>query len=83
MQVFTMSICTSFLYLVYFSWLRHDGHSSPVMIPGAEDLEYTVSLDDVGYKLILMYTPVSGGGMKGETQVATSEVIRAGDLVFL
>ena len=49
------------------------------MIPHAEDLEYTVSLDDVGYKLILMYTPVSGEGMKGETQVATSEVIRAGD----
>ncbi|KAI5064749.1 hypothetical protein GOP47_0019444 [Adiantum capillus-veneris] len=60
------------------SWLRHDESSSPRMVPGAEDLEYLLSLDDVGAKLILMYTPLTKEGIKGDPCFATTEVIQAG-----
>ncbi|KAH7366332.1 hypothetical protein KP509_18G073100 [Ceratopteris richardii] len=60
------------------SWLRHDESSSPRMVPGAEDMEYFLSLEDVGTKLILMYTPLTKEGVKGEPYFATTEIIKPG-----
>lgn len=59
------------------SWLRRHGGSSPVAIMGAEEHEYQLNLDDVGANLLLMYTPVTEEGVKGESQFATTTVIQA------
>lgn len=61
----------------YVSWLRRYENSSPVVIIGAEDLEYQLSLDDVGANVLLMYTPATEEGVKGEPQFATTAVIEA------
>ncbi|MCO5589489.1 hypothetical protein L7F22_043456 [Adiantum nelumboides] len=60
------------------SWLRHDESSSPRMVPGAEEMEYLLSLDDIGAKLILMYTPLTKEGIKGDPCFATTDLIKAG-----
>ena len=44
-------------------------------------MEYQLSLDDVGANLLLMYTPVTQEGVKGETHFATTEVVHGGDLL--
>eukprot|EP00250_Pteridium_aquilinum_P034177 c7193_g1_i1 orf=271-5415(-) len=59
------------------SWLRRHGGSSPVAIMGAEEHEYQLNIDDVGANLLLMYTPVTEEGVKGESQFATTAVIQA------
>ncbi|MCO5582339.1 hypothetical protein L7F22_036233 [Adiantum nelumboides] len=59
------------------SWLRRHGGSSPVAIMGAEDHEYLLTVDDVGANLLLMYTPVTEEGVKGESQFATTALIQA------
>lgn len=59
------------------SWLRRCGGSSPVAIMGAEDHEYQLNIDDVGANLLLMYTPVTEEGVKGESQFATTAIIQA------
>lgn len=48
-----------------------------MMVPGTEELESLLSLDDVGAKLILMYTPVTREGIKGEPRFAITDVIKA------
>ncbi|KAI5082186.1 hypothetical protein GOP47_0001929 [Adiantum capillus-veneris] len=59
------------------SWLRRHGGSSPVAIMGAEDHQYQLTVDDVGANLLLMYTPVTEEGVKGESQFATTALIQA------
>lgn len=59
------------------SWLRRKDQSSPVAIMGAEESEYQLQLDDVGFSLIYMFTPVTEEGVKGEPQYATTSVIQA------
>eukprot|EP00249_Psilotum_nudum_P024971 c29337_g1_i1 orf=404-6085(-) len=59
------------------SWLRRSENSSPVAIFGAEDHEYQLTLDDVGAQILLMYTPVTEEGVKGEAQLATTPIIKA------
>lgn len=49
-------------------------------IMGAEDHEYQLNIDDVGANLLLMYTPVTEEGVKGESQFATTAIIQAGTI---
>jgi hypothetical protein len=59
------------------SWLRRKDQSSPVAIMGAEEPEYQLQLDDVGFSLIFMFTPVTEEGVKGEPQYASTPVVQA------
>lgn len=59
------------------SWLRRYENRSPVVIVGAEELEYQLSLDDIGANLLLMYTPVTQEGVKGEPHFATTALVHA------
>lgn len=59
------------------SWLRRADNSSPVAIMGAEEPEYKVTLDDVDFSLIFMFTPVTEQGVKGEPQYAATPIIEA------
>ncbi|KAI5066288.1 hypothetical protein GOP47_0018912 [Adiantum capillus-veneris] len=59
------------------SWLRRYENRSPVVIVGAEELDYQLSVDDVGANLLLMYTPVTQEGVKGEPHFATTAVVQA------
>ena len=60
------------------SWLRRKWNSSPVVIAGAEDEEYLLTLEDIGSSLVFMYTPVTKEGTKGEPQYAITEFVKAG-----
>ncbi|XP_025688845.1 187-kDa microtubule-associated protein AIR9 isoform X1 [Arachis hypogaea] len=59
------------------SWLRRKWNSSPVVIAGAEDEEYQLTLDDVDSSLVFMYTPVTEEGAKGEPQYKYTDFIKA------
>ncbi|KAK4797344.1 hypothetical protein SAY86_029670 [Trapa natans] len=59
------------------SWLRRRWNSSPVVIAGAEDEAYQLSLDDVDTSLVFMYTPVTEEGVKGEPQYKYTDFIKA------
>lgn len=59
------------------SWLRKRWNSSPVVIVGAEDEEYKLTLDDVDSCLMFMYTPVTEEGSKGEPQYAITDYVKA------
>ncbi|KAH7307676.1 hypothetical protein KP509_22G071800 [Ceratopteris richardii] len=59
------------------SWLRRYENRSPVVIAGAEDLDYQLSVDDVGANLLLMYTPATQEGTKGEPHFATTGLVCA------
>ncbi|XP_010519077.1 PREDICTED: 187-kDa microtubule-associated protein AIR9-like [Tarenaya hassleriana] len=59
------------------SWLRRKWNSSPVVIAGAEDEEYQLSLDDVGSSLVFMYTPFTEEGARGEPQYKYTDFVRA------
>uniref|UniRef100_A0A1J3CLM1 187-kDa microtubule-associated protein AIR9 n=1 Tax=Noccaea caerulescens TaxID=107243 RepID=A0A1J3CLM1_NOCCA len=59
------------------SWLRRKWNGSPVVIDGAEDEEYRLSLDDVGSSMVFMYTPVTEGGARGEPQYKYTEFVKA------
>ena len=69
--------------LYYVSWLRRYDNRSPVVIVGAEELDYQLTLDDVEANLLLMYTPVTLEGVKGEPHFATTAVVHAGDWMLL
>ncbi|KAI3495528.1 hypothetical protein L1887_37869 [Cichorium endivia] len=58
------------------SWLRRRWNSSPVVIPGAENEEYLLTLDDIDSCLVYMYTPVTQEGTKGEPQYAITDYIK-------
>ncbi|KAJ1437037.1 Leucine-rich repeat [Sesbania bispinosa] len=59
------------------SWLRRKWNSSPVVIVGAEDEEYQLTIDDVDSSLVFMYTPVTEEGAKGEPQYKYTDFVRA------
>ncbi|ESQ52069.1 hypothetical protein EUTSA_v10016130mg [Eutrema salsugineum] len=59
------------------SWLRRKWNGSPVVIDGAEDEEYRLSLDDVGSSMVFMYTPVAEEGARGEPQYKYTEFVKA------
>ncbi|KZV48806.1 hypothetical protein F511_09227 [Dorcoceras hygrometricum] len=59
------------------SWLRRRWNSNPVVITGAEEEEYQLTLDDVDSCLVYMYTPVTKEGVKGEAQYAITEYVKA------
>lgn len=61
-----------------FSWLRRRWNSSPVVIAGAEEEEYQLTIDDVDSSLVFMYTPVTEEGAKGEPQYKYTDFIKAG-----
>ncbi|XP_043702000.1 187-kDa microtubule-associated protein AIR9 [Telopea speciosissima] len=59
------------------SWLRRRWNSSPVVIVGAEDEEYQLTIDDIDSSLVFMYTPVTEEGAKGEPQYAITDFVKA------
>lgn len=59
------------------SWLRRRWNSSPVVIVGAEDEEYHLTVDDIDSSLVFMYTPVTEEGAKGEPQYAMTDFVKA------
>lgn len=59
------------------SWLRRRWNSSPVVIAGAEEEEYQLTIDDVDSSLVFMYTPVTEEGAKGEPQYKYTDFIKA------
>ncbi|GFS46208.1 outer arm dynein light chain 1 protein [Actinidia rufa] len=58
------------------SWLRRKWNSSPVVIVGAENEEYQLTLDDIDSCLVFMYTPVTEEGAKGEPQYAITDYVK-------
>lgn len=60
------------------SWLRRKWNSSPVVIAGAEEEEYWLTIDDIDSSLVFMYTPVTEEGAKGEPQYKYTDFIKAG-----
>ncbi|KAL8192254.1 hypothetical protein R6Q57_027921 [Mikania cordata] len=58
------------------SWLRRRWNSSPVVIVGAENEEYQLTLEDIDSCLVYMYTPVTKEGTKGEPQYAITDYIK-------
>ncbi|XP_050222045.1 187-kDa microtubule-associated protein AIR9 isoform X2 [Mercurialis annua] len=59
------------------SWLRRKWNSSPVVIVGAEDEEYQITLHDIDSSLVFMYTPVTEEGAKGEPQYKYTDFVKA------
>ncbi|XP_009597927.1 187-kDa microtubule-associated protein AIR9 [Nicotiana tomentosiformis] len=59
------------------SWLRKRWNNSPVVIVGAEEEEYQLTLDDVDSCLVFMYTPMTEEGAKGEPQYAITDYVKA------
>lgn len=68
------------LQYMSFSWLRRRWNSSPVVIVGAEDEEYQLTIEDVDSSLVFMYTPVTEEGVKGEAQYKHTDFVKAGML---
>ncbi|KAK2991031.1 hypothetical protein RJ640_018026 [Escallonia rubra] len=58
------------------SWLRRRWNSSPVVIVGAEDEEYCLTVEDIDSCLVFMYTPVTEEGAKGEPQYAITDHVK-------
>ncbi|KAL2604532.1 hypothetical protein AAZV13_09G072900 [Glycine max] len=59
------------------SWLRRKWNSSPVVIVGAEDEVYQLTIDDVDSSVVFMYTPVTEEGAKGEPQYKYTDFVKA------
>lgn len=49
-----------------------------MVIVGAEEEEYQLTLDDVDSCLVFMYTPMTEEGAKGEPQYAITDYVKAG-----
>lgn len=49
-----------------------------MVITGAEDEEYRLTIDDVDSSLVFMYTPVTEEGAKGEPQYKHTDFVKAG-----
>lgn len=49
-----------------------------MVIAGAEDEEYQLTLDDIDSSLVFMYTPVTEEGAKGEPQYKYTDFVKAG-----
>lgn len=50
-----------------------------MVIVGAEDEEYRLTIDDIDSSLVFMYTPVTEEGAKGEPQYAMTDFVKAGE----
>lgn len=50
-----------------------------MVIVGAEDEEYKLTIDDVDSSLVFMYTPVTEEGAKGEPQYKYTDFVKAGE----
>lgn len=50
-----------------------------MVIVGAEDEEYLLTIDDVDSSLVYMYTPVTEEGAKGESQYKHTDFVKAGN----
>ncbi|XP_034210939.1 187-kDa microtubule-associated protein AIR9 isoform X3 [Prunus dulcis] len=59
------------------SWLRRKWNSSPVVIAGAEDEEYRLTIDDIDSSLVFMYTPVTEEGAKGEPHYKYTDFVKS------
>ncbi|XP_020586552.1 187-kDa microtubule-associated protein AIR9, partial [Phalaenopsis equestris] len=59
------------------SWLRRRWNSSPVVIAGAENEDYLLTVADIDSSLVFMYTPVTEEGTKGEPQYAITDFVKA------
>ncbi|CAN6683756.1 unnamed protein product [Malus baccata var. baccata] len=59
------------------SWLRRKWNSSPVVIAGAEDEEYKLTIDDIDSSLVFMYTPVTEEGAKGEPHYEYTDFVKS------
>lgn len=53
-----------------------------MVIVGAEDKEYRLTLDDVDSCLVYMYTPMTEEGAKGEPQCAITDHVKAGKYIL-
>lgn len=60
-----------------FSWSRQTGEKELTQV-GAEKT-YTITQDDLGYKLVLVITPVDGSGLTGTLTAKTAEVAATED----
>lgn len=49
-----------------------------MVIAGAEDEEYQLTIDDIDSSLVFMYTPVTVEGAKGEPQYKYTDFVKAG-----
>lgn len=49
-----------------------------MVIAGAEDEEYRLTLDDIDSSLVFMYTPVTEEGAKGEPHYKYTDFVKAG-----
>lgn len=52
-----------------------------MVISGAEEDGYQLTIDDVDSSLVFMYTPVTSEGTKGEPQYAITDYVKAGRCV--
>lgn len=59
------------------SWLRRKWNSNPVVIAGAENEEYQLTMEDINSRLVFMYTPVTEEGAKGEPQYKYTDFVKA------
>ena len=53
-------------------------YSSPVVIVGAKDEEYWLTIEDIDSSLVFMYTPVTERVLKGEAQYKHTDFVKAG-----
>lgn len=51
-------------------------------IPGETGKMYEANVDDVGYRLVAIYTPVREDGVEGQPVSASTEPIAVGKLKF-
>lgn len=49
-----------------------------MVITGAEDEEYRLTIDDIDSSVVFMYTPVTEEGAKGEPQYKYTDFVKAG-----
>lgn len=49
-----------------------------MVITGAEEDEYRLTIDDIDSSLVFMYTPVTEEGAKGEPQYKYTDFVKAG-----
>lgn len=56
-------------------WWRISEGKEPEEIPGAQGPEYKATIEDVGSMLKFVFVPVSGAGVAGESQAATTSKI--------
>ena len=51
------------------------------MIPGAEDVLYTLTADDIDCSMVFMCIPVTNKGINGEPQYSMTEFVKPGQFL--